>query len=66
MSHDPLCINVPLHFVEDCVMCRIIAKVREDEIEQAVTRVRKAWEKWHAFLPAEKHMMLQAVRGEPW
>jgi hypothetical protein len=31
MSHDPLCINVPLQFVEECTLCRVIAKVRQDE-----------------------------------
>jgi acyl-CoA reductase-like NAD-dependent aldehyde dehydrogenase len=66
MSHDPLCINVPLQFVEDCAMCRVIAKVREDEIEQAVTRLRKAWKKWHAFLPAERELVVNAVKGEAW
>lgn len=37
-KHDPLCINVPLQFVEDCAMCRVIAKVREDERGKANDR----------------------------
>ena len=69
MKHDTLC---PAHDVEkwsdvdECGPCQHIARIREDERDRAVKRVRSSWDKWHAFIPAERHMLLQAVRGEPW
>jgi hypothetical protein len=66
MSHDPLCpLRDPQYEAEWCHDCRVIAKVRADEREQAAQRVEELGCNDACGCSITIPNAAAAVRGEP-